>query len=243
MIDLFHWLDLETISTCNRTCPTCIRNSHPNRKEMQSWFELKYLDMSIIKEALQQIRELGFSGRVRLSHFNEPLMDERLSDIAWLVREYGYKPYINSDGDFVTPELARKLDGAFEQIIFTLYMKEPNKSKRAAWLPGLFNKTEIVISPTSEHIPSHFSPKSDVKALADQYRGNPCLEPAMRCIINHRSQFTLCCEDVIGNFDLGTFPETSIKDYWFGKRAKIQETLSEAGGRNWHPYCASCPKS
>lgn len=24
-------LDLETKSTCNRVCPTCLRNSHPDR--------------------------------------------------------------------------------------------------------------------------------------------------------------------------------------------------------------------
>lgn len=239
---LFQWLDLETISTCNRTCPTCLRNSHPDRDAMKSWFELRYLEVEIIEEALRQVRELGFVGGVRLSHFNEPLMDERLPDLARLVQEHGYQAYINTDGDFITPELAKDLDGAFEQIIVSLYMKEPIKSQRAEWIPTLFKYTEIQIM-DGTHIPSHFSPKFDVKKLADQYRGEPCLEPAMRCIINHRGQFTLCCEDVIGNFDLGTFPETSIKDYWFGKRAQIQETLSVAGGRNWHPYCASCPKS
>lgn len=72
---LFQWLDLETISTCNRTCPTCLRNSHPDREAMKSWFELRYLEVEIIEEALRQVRELGFVGGVRLSHFNEPLMD------------------------------------------------------------------------------------------------------------------------------------------------------------------------
>lgn len=243
MIGLFQWLDLETVSSCNRACPTCLRNSHPNREAMQSWFEKKYLSVELIEEALIQVKEMGFTGGVRLSHFNEPTMDERLPDLAWLVRYYGYKPYINTDGDFITEELAGKLDGAFEQIIVTLYMKDPVKSKRAAWLRTLFHRTELVINTDSRHIPSHFSPGFDVQALANQYRGNPCHEPAMRVIINHKGQFTLCCEDVIGNFDLGTFPETSIKDYWFGRRAEIQETLAVAGGRNWHPYCASCPKS
>lgn len=242
MIELFKWLDLETISTCNRTCPTCIRNSHPDREAIKSWFNVRYMEWEIIEEALQQIKKLGFIGGVRLSHFNEPLMDERLPDLARLVQSYGYKAYINTDGDFITPELAYKLDGAFEQIIVSLYMKEPIKSQRAEWIPTLFKYTEIQVT-NGLHIPSHFSPKFDIQALANQYRGNPCHEPAMRVIINHKGQFTLCCEDVIGNFDLGTFPETSIKDYWFGRRAEIQETLSIAGGRNWHPYCASCPKS
>lgn len=240
---MFQWLDIETISTCNRTCPTCIRNSHPDREAIKSWFELHYLEESVIEEALRQVREMGFEGRVRLSHFNEPLMDERLPDLARLVKSYGYEAHINTDGDFITPELAERLDGAFEEIIVSLYMKEPIKSQRAAWIPTLFKKTRVQMITQSDHIPSHFSPKFDVKALAEEYIEHPCVEPAMRCIINHKGQFTLCCEDVIGNFDLGTFPETSIENYWLGKRAKIQEGLAEVGGRHWHPYCEACPKS
>lgn len=240
---LFQWLDFETMSNCNRACPTCIRNSHPDREAMRSWFGFNYLGADVIEEALRQVREMGFTGGVRLSHFNEPLMDERLSDLAKLVQSYGYKAYINTDGDFITPELAEKLDGAFEEIIVSLYMKEPKKSERAEWIPTLFKKTNMVMITQSDHIPSHFSPKFDVKGLAKEYVENPCIEPAMRLIVNHRGQFTLCCEDVIGNFDLGTFPETSIKEYWFGKHAEIELKLRERGGRHWHSYCEACPKS
>lgn len=242
-MNLFNWLDIETISTCNRTCPTCIRNSHPDREAIKSWFELHYLDKDIIEEALIQVREMGFEGGIRLSHYNEPTMDERLPDLARLVQSYGYKAYINTDGDFITPELAEKLDGAFEEIIVTLYMKEPKKSERAMWIPTLFKETKIQIITMSDHIPSHFSPKFDVAGMARAYVENPCIEPAMRCIINHRGQFTLCCEDVVGNFDLGKFPETSIKDYWFGKHAEIEMKLRQPGGRHWHSYCEACPKS
>jgi hypothetical protein len=71
----------------------------------------------------------------------------------------------------------------------------------------------------------------------------PCSEPQIRVIINHRRQYLLCCDDVIGNFDLGTFPETSIKDFWFGEyHMKILNDLKETGGRLRHPYCATCPR-
>lgn len=241
-MNLFNWLDFETISSCNRACPTCLRNSHPDRIAVQSWFEKHYLEMDVIEAALDQANHLGFGGGVRLSHFNEPMMDERLPELGWLVRSYGYKPYLNSNGDFLTEDLAYQLDGVFEQIIVALYMKDPVRSQRAEWIPSLFKRTEIQIS-FGEHVPSHFSPKFDVKYLAQQNQNNTCREPEMRLIINHRRQYLLCCEDLIGTFDLGTFPEISLKDYWFGKRAEIQERLLVHGGRKWHPHCASCPKS
>src|SRR4030067_108488 len=70
-IPLFKYVDLETCSSCNRVCPTCLRNSHPNREALQSWFEPEFLPVRIIKDALNQCMELGFLGSICLSHYNE----------------------------------------------------------------------------------------------------------------------------------------------------------------------------
>lgn len=244
-MNLFNIIDFETMSNCNRVCPTCIRNSHPDRKAVASWFGNNYLSEEIIYDALEQAVDMGFSGKVCLSHFNEPLMDERLPQIAKTIKETGNfsMVFCNTNGDYITEELAQELDGNFDRMIVALYMGEPVKSQRAAWIPTLFNKTEIQIITQSDHIPSHFSPKFPVKELAEQYRGSSCVEPAMRVIINHRRQYLLCCEDVIGNFDLGSFPEIGLNEFWFGRHAEIQRTLENPGGRHWHSYCETCPKS
>lgn len=242
---LFNIIDFETMSNCNRVCPTCIRNSHPDRKAVESWFGNNYLPEEVIYEALEQAIEIGFKGDVCLSHFNEPLMDERLPRIASVAKAYDHfnMVFLNTNGDFITPELAEKLDGNLDRMIVALYMGEPIKSQRAEWIPTLFKKTDIQIITQSDHIPSHFSPKFPVKELAAQYKESNCVEPAMRVIINHRRQYLLCCEDVIGNFDLGYFPEISLKEHWFGRHAEIQNTLANTGGRHWHSYCEACPKS
>ena len=242
---LFNIMDFETMSNCNRACPTCIRNSHPDREAVKSWFGNNYLPEEIIFEALEQAIEMGFAGDVCLSHFNEPLMDERLPEIARSIKEYDHfrMVFLNTNGDYITSELAERLDGKLDRMIVTLYMGEPIKSQRAECIPSLFKKTKIQIITESEHIPSHFSPKFPVKELAEKYHESNCVEPAMRIIINHRRQYLLCCEDVIGNFDLGYFPDTPLREFWFGRHAEIQNTLAERGGRHWHPYCETCPKS
>lgn len=243
-IPLFNYLDFETAANCNRRCPTCLRNSHPDREALKPWFENNLLPENIIYEAIEQALELGFRGGVCLSHYNEPTMDERLPEIAGKVRAYNElsRVFFNTDGDFLTEELVAKFDGMLDRIIVTLYMKEPMKSERAAWLQGLFRKTELQVITQSDHIPTHFSPAFDMVALANSARDLNCLEPDMRVIINHRQQYLLCCEDVIGNFDLGTFPEISIKDHWFGRHHEIAMKLANAGGRAWHPYCLGCPR-
>lgn len=242
---LFNFLDFETISNCNRTCPTCIRNSHPDREAVAPWFEDHLLPEPVIYEALEQAIGMGFSGGVCLSHYNEPLMDERLPAIARRVRAYSRfsRIFLNTNGDFLTADMAAELDGVLDRIIVALYMDDPIKTQRAVWIQTLFRKTELHLVTDPVHIATHFSPKYDVVGLAARHAGLRCIEPAMRVIINHRRQYLLCCEDVIGNFDLGLFPDVSLMDFWFGRHAEIQDLLAQAGGRAWHPYCLSCPRA
>lgn len=245
MDKLFQTIDFETISTCNRVCPTCIRNSHPNKDSVSSFFEKNYLSKTIIKDALDQCLELNYQGSVILSHYNEPLIDERLPDLVYLAKQYPFKSvFFNTNGDFLTEELAEELESAgLDHIIVSLYMDEPKKSIRGEWIKSLFHKTFVSIT-SGEHIPTHFSPKFDLESLIEKYKNNPCSEPEMRVIINHRRQYLLCCDDVVGNFNLGTFPEIGIKDYWYGEqRLKIANDLKNSGGRLKYSYCSICPRS
>lgn len=244
-MNLFQYIDFETIGNCNRRCPTCIRNSHPDKDEISSWFSGDKLRIFLIKEALDQCKAMGFTGGVCLSHYNEPLMDDRIVDIAELVKAYQtFSPiFLNTNGDFLTKDLADRLDGNLDRIIVSLYMDEPKKSERARWVESLFHKTEAIPITMSEHIPTHFSPKFDVDKLSRMHRNNRCLEASIRVIINHRRQYLLCCDDVVGNFDLGTFPEIGIEEYWFGeKHVNIARDLMNSGGRNKHSYCVTCPR-
>ena len=241
---MFNTLHFETIGSCNRTCPTCIRNSHPDRAETLSWFQNTLLDENLIYQALEEALTLGFNGSVILSHYNEPLMDQRLPRIAHKVRSYPVGDvYLHTNADFLTSELAAALDGALDHMQITLYMNNTKAAKRAAWISTLFQKTVTGITTIAEspHMATHFSPMPDLQKKIQEKQNRPCnLTPQI--IINHRQQYLLCCDDVVGNFGLGTFPEISIQEHWFGKAQKINANLSLAGGRSQYPYCMSCPK-
>lgn len=239
---MFETLDFETIGSCNRTCRTCIRNSHPDRDAVESWFGQNLLEEDLIYEAVEQALAMGFRGRVVLSHYNEPLMDERLPRIAHRVRSYPFEAvYLNTNADFITPELADELDGALDYANVTLYMNGRVGAKRAKWIPTLFQETEarIIMIDRRPHHATHFTPAFDLQAKIKVAQGKPC--HPRKVIINHRRQYLLCCDDLIGNFDLGTFPEISIRDHWLGKRKGINKTLSRPGGRSNYSYCTTCP--
>ncbi len=241
---MFKYIDFETSSLCNQRCPTCIRNSHPDRQAVKSWFEMNLLPIGVIDNALNQCAELGFTGGVCLSHYNEPLLDNRIAMIAHLAKSYGrFSPiFLHTNGNFLTKELATTLDGALDKIYISFYDKHDLK-KKAGWTESLFDITKVQNLTMSEHVPTHFSPKFDIEKLIKERSNRLCREPTIRVIINHRRQYLLCCDDVIGNFGLGTFPEISIKDYWFGaQRTRIEADLLSKEGRYKYDYCRSCPR-
>lgn len=240
---LFKYMDFETIGSCNRLCSTCIRNSHPNPKAVESWFGKNYLPEELIYSAIDEGIAMGFRGGVCLSFYNEPTMDERLPQIAHKVRAYPQLStvHMNSNADFITPELAAELDGALDFIIVTLYMGEPIKSERAAWLPTLFEKTKLRIT-DRPHEPTHFTPAYNLEKLITIAQKLSCDQPTIRLTINHRREYMLCCDDLIGNFQLGTYPEIGIEEYWNGRHASIADVLAVPGGRAFHHYCMSCPR-
>ena len=243
---MFKHMDFETISTCNRVCPTCIRNSHPDKGTIQHWHDTYYLDPSVVYEAIRQAQGMGFDGTVCLSHYNEPLMDWRISYIADYIKNTlkVSTVYLHTNGDYLTKELAEDLDGKLDKIVISLYTKKSERKERAEMFKSLFHKTEVQVITESDHIATHFSPKFPVAQLAETNRQHVCHEPSIRVIINHRKQYLACCDDVIGNFDMGTFPEISIKDFWFGyKREMMESNLSQEGGRANYPYCLSCPRN
>lgn len=242
-IPIFGHLEIETKSTCNRTCKSCIRNSHPDRAAVQDWFEDHELSLNDTYRVFRESAELGFHGVVCLQHYNEPLQDQRIGALGRMAKGFGF-PFVFccTNGDFITNEMARDIDGAFDQLQVALYLEEPLKSQRQQYIASQFKKTSIYWT-GGDHIPTHFSPIFDADKLANEHRGHPCFEPQKRMIINHRGDMLLCCDDMIGNFHLGNIRDQSIEELWFSDRhQELLLGLQEAGERSRHPYCRSCPR-
>lgn len=233
----FGWLDIETSSACNRQCATCIRNSNPNRDEVADWFgPQSLLPMDVITAILDQAAAISPTCRVILSHFNEPLLDPRIVDIAALAKSYGlFNVACVTNGDLLTPQLASNLDQYLDRIVVSLYLPTGQRRERAkARIRSYFDRTRVQIK--GHHVVVHWHPQARDKTY------DPCTRLG-RLIINHRGDYLLCCDDMVGHFGLGRFPDISLRDYWSGDaRAKIIKTLSQVGGRREFSHCATCPR-
>lgn len=239
-IKLFQRIEIETRSTCNRKCVSCIRNSIPNKDETKSWFETHLLEFDDIKRVFEQSKSIGFNGEICLSHFNEPLMDERIVDIAKMTRELGFNNvFFCSNGDYLTQDLATKLDGVVNEIGFALYAN--NWEQRRIEILSMFKKTKVTAN-YGEHMHTHHSPLVGLEQKIQSVRSNKCLKPLKRLIINHKGQMLMCCDDLTGHFDLGTIHENTVEELWYSeKHQNLIEELKNNNGRK-HPWCQVCPR-
>ncbi|MBN8478212.1 MAG: SPASM domain-containing protein [Burkholderiales bacterium] len=242
-IPLFAQLEIETRSTCNRACAGCLRNSHPDRGAVSPWFEVNELPTATIIRLFDEAVVLGFQGIVCLQHYNEPLQDARLPDLARAAKVRGFAyVFTCTNGDFLDQERAAALDGVIDELQVALYMDEPQKTKREAWIRSLFAKTRLTFT-GGGFIPTHFSPLYPVEALARRNAGHPCHEPLRRMIVNHRGDMLFCCDDLIGHFELGSVHQHTIEELWYSDRHQdLVLTLQHEGGRSVHAHCLSCPR-
>jgi radical SAM protein with 4Fe4S-binding SPASM domain len=171
------------------------------------------------------------------------MMDDRLPELVKIAKDMGY-PYVffASNGDFLTEELAAQLDGVVDYIGFAFYMDEPKKSERMAWVKTLFRKTKITLG-VGDHMPTHFSPMPELTQLTRKIRDFPCNHPIKRMIVNHRGDMLMCCEDLTGNFSLGSVHDSSIEELWYSDRhQELVLALQKKHGRQTHPHCVTCPR-
>jgi hypothetical protein len=243
----FRRLELETSAWCNRTCPGCIRNSEPDRGSVASWFDKDArLPMEDIERVFRETKAMGWSGELCVSHYNEPLWDDRLVDIIKLARSFGHftRIFFCSNADYITEELASQLDGLVNDIGFSFYMGDPIRSQRKKWVKSLFKKTDAQVG-DGDHMLTHDSPlTNDLVSITRRASGKPCHLPQLRFIVNHRGQMLMCCDDLTGHFDLGTIHDgLTVEELWYSKKHQdLVTALMNPGGRSVHQRCMSCPR-
>lgn len=241
---IFDELNIETQSTCNRTCPTCLRQSYPHKPALAERFVGRIMPSELVHSLLDQAaKELGFRGRVCMQHFNEPLQDARIAEFGRYAKRRGVFAgvYLNTNGDYLTAERAAELDGAYDWLNVALY--GGNKAQRAAQYTDWFKTTRLTFT-AGEHVVTHFSPFGNLQAEIAAVQLQPCeREAQMRCIIGYDGRMMLCCEDIGAEYDLGNAHDTPLHELWFGAwHTEILDTLRKPGGRLAYDYCRICPR-
>lgn len=233
MIQLFRELYIETHGRCNRKCPTCLRQNHPDKIKLMAR-EKKELSEDTVQNILNQAKELGFKGLVGFNWFNEPLLDKRIVSFIEYAKGLNLNTCIFTNGDLLTPELARKLD-----VLDMIHISFRENSCKA-----LFKKTRVFLD-DGPVVTTHYSSNLDLGRLIAEGGASRgiCPELEIRMPITCTGEMALCCDDITCEFELGSIYESSLTDLWFSpKHQKIVEALSRPGGRYNFEYCRNCPR-
>ena len=259
LLNLRH-LIIETCAGCNRQCASCFRQTYPQTTEAHHKLRFpvttavgsgSIMPMATIERILTQAVDMGFTGRVQLQYYNEPLLDDRLPEICQLVKKFpqivgcdGYPAtYFFSNLDLMTPSLAKKLDGVVGLIFGTLYMDPVAANKRSLKIYKMFRHTHIVFR-EGNHYTSHYSPFYDLKSNIRSVIDEPCTQFNDMMIVRFDGEVMHCCEDYGGEFNLGNVNDRSVPDIWNSRRHQdIVGALSKAGGRRAFKHCRSCPRN
>ena len=101
---------LEVTSQCNLTCEGCY---HENILNGHKTLEVIEEEFKVIK-ALRKVDSVSIAG-------GEPLLHPQILEIVKMVRRYGWKPIMNTNGLALTHELLRNLKKA-GLFVFTFHI-------------------------------------------------------------------------------------------------------------------------
>lgn len=197
--------------------------------------------MEMIESLFQQLQGIGYVGPIGLNHYNEPLLDHRLPDIASMARRMGFNSVRTiTNGDYLSPEMASKLDGVLTTITVSLYDKR-GRQQKSEWIQSLFTRTKVEFT-QGLHRMTHGCREPSTQERVQQARDLPCKRASINFIVNHQGDCLLCCEEMVPHFPLGNVFDTSLKELWFeAERKEIIDTLRTPGGRRNYEYCMECP--
>jgi radical SAM protein with 4Fe4S-binding SPASM domain len=250
---MFTHLEIETQGSCNRGCDTCLRQSyvskdnptHKGRFPISAKIgEGTKMPTETYKSVVDQARDLGFSGTMCMQHYNEPLLDERLVDLARYAKENLNLVQLGicSNMDLITEKTAAALDGILDKIDVALYMPEEKQKKREEYLLTLFKKTRLYFT-KGVHIITHYSPFANTEARVEVQKTKPCTYYNNQLIIAYDGTILHCCDDYVGHFGLGNVKDMTLKEIWESKVHKeLVKTLSQPNGRLKYSYCSICPR-
>ncbi len=259
---LFDDVTLELQSLCNRDCFFCPRTYDTtgmyideNGKEV-----IQKLPTEMIISVLDQLQEMGFTGKVSNHHLSEPLIDKRAIDIAWEVRKRGMLPVMNTNGDPIrgNEKLLKKCAEVYRHIVIGIYdldEEQAIKEEKEYWLKALEGTMVFfsVIPPTDgkkldflqdgdgAHPRTNVPDDERMRWKKEKNISSPCHRPLERILIHYDGRIGLCCEDHYGAFDLGNVFDTPVKDIWYSeKRLNIVRDLMD-GRRDKYDLCKNCP--
>ncbi len=209
--DRFTRVEVETSSRCNRGCHYCpvARVRRPDHRMSEALF----------RSIVDQLAEMGFSGRFSPHFFGEPLLDTRLEELMAYVR--GRLPrariVIYTNGDALNARRARSLLAAGVDS-FVVTFEEPGESRAFREVRRVFPRhvrwRRFHVRHWDADVTHRYNRGGMVGIGARDAPARACQAPAVALVVDAWGKVKLCANDYDGRHDLGDLTTTPLRDVW-----------------------------
>jgi MoaA/NifB/PqqE/SkfB family radical SAM enzyme len=198
---------------------------------------------------ITQLQDLHFSGYLGLFSNNEPLLDNRICDLAAYSREMLPESnlYLYTNGTLLTIPLFEELMKPLDFIIIDNYTKTGELIKPIKKIYDLVRDNPIYDNRVTFN-------NIYQDAIRDLRGGNapnrrsrfpfllyaPCALPFRQLIIKPNGIIPLCCQDVSCKIVLGDASKTSLINIWNGEKYQVIRKRLKKMGRGYLPVCNEC---
>jgi len=232
---LWHSLEINIHSACNRDCDFCPRYLDRSgvRKDANGAPVYHKMPTHQVYRIIDQAHALGFSGKIKLHRLSEGLLDDRYLEFASYIKAKGLSLVEDTNGDILRKdlELCTRLDGLIDRLTIGLYdyRNELEKRQEMFFWSSRFKITRLSFSLPREHYIIRQGSK-----VYDEIPKNtaalelPCNQPSYFLHIRYDGNVSLCCEDDNCEFGLGNaITDSLIAIWWSYKHLKIARTLNK----------------
>jgi len=230
-IELSNLCDL---SACHEECPLHITSG-----------KTIVLPSDVIYDLYDELRDMGYSGALHFSRYNEPLIDPRLYRlIEWARRMLPESEVrLTTNGRFLTSETLGELETLGVGLVHvSLYGNTLEQRRRHDEITDLASGRKMTVQAPLPR-GGHYH-----KALIDIYRREPvaettgcvpCYQPYSDLVINCHGDVTLCCLDWQNRHIFGRVSATPLRKIVQSPAMQgVYETLSQ--GTRTYDICTRC---
>lgn len=233
---MFHVVEMEVNSMCNRTCGYC-----PNVSAKRP---LGYMEPALFEKIIGELGDIDFDGRISYHFYGEPLLDKRLPGFVEYSKKHAPKSSteIYSNGDFLDLDLFREyLRRGLDNFLITQHDNlMPDNLQHLMDNISEEEKRHITIRFAKDRYMINRSGLITSFGVPVEPLTSPCDWPLTTMVITMSGNVVLCCNDYFETEVIGNVKEQSLIDVWTSKRFEEFRKALSKGDRSVSKLCADC---
>ena len=209
--EMFSQVEVETNTSCNRSCQICPNSTQFRRTPM-------IMDPQLFELLLDQLAEMGFKGIFSPVGYGEPLLDERLPSLMSTAHQKLplAQIYVYTNGSLLTTHNIRELvDVGVTGIIVSQY--EDNLELDGKVIEILNRLPPKYRGRVRYRVLRDDSPlfnRGGLVKIQNPVRKRFCYKSSADVTIDCNGNVLLCANDYLGETNYGNIGQTHLRDIW-----------------------------